>query len=242
MASKPFQFRQFSVADDRCAHKVGTDAVLLGTWVRVPANDISVLDVGTGCGVIALILAQRTSDATSVHAIEISEADAMQAAENVANSPWSHRVTVFHQALQDFSPHEPYDLVVSNPPYFVNSLLPPGKQRSRARHTLDLSFESLIESGNRLLKDKGRLALILPPAEAGTFNGLATRYGMRCLRRTLFHSKHGRPAERVLMEWAKTGVPEPDTHLVLCGADGNWSAEYRALTRDFYLRAADPAV
>src|SRR5690606_23079667 len=200
MASKPFQFKQFSVADDRCAHKVGTDAVLLATWVHLDSTSTRILDVGTGCGVIALIIAQRSAASTNIDAIDIAEPDAQQAAENVGRSPWRDRVVVHHKALQEFEGRRCYDLVISNPPFFADSLLSPDPARTRARHLSDLTVAALVEHSKRLLAPVGRLALILPPVEASRFETTAFDAGLKCVRRTRFRTRPARPVERILME------------------------------------------
>jgi tRNA1Val (adenine37-N6)-methyltransferase len=138
-----FQFKQFSVAHDRSTHKIGTDGVLLGAWADV-SNVQYILDVGTGTGVIALMMAQRTAGSVLIDAVEIEKEDSEQALQNVLQSPWASRIGVHHTAIQNFSPSRQYDLVISNPPYFVNSWKPPEKKRSQARHTHELSFDELL--------------------------------------------------------------------------------------------------
>jgi len=136
----PFQFKKFVIHHDRCALRVGTDAVLLGSWVDVNKAKV-ILDVGTGSGVIALMLAQRTEDDVQIDAIEIEKEDVSQAKENVLPSPWPKKVSIFEKSFQEFVPPLKYDLIVSNPPYFINSLLPPTVHRARTRHTEHLTFE-----------------------------------------------------------------------------------------------------
>ncbi len=133
---KTFQFKKFTIAQDRCAMKVGTDGVLLGAWAR---GGKRVLDIGTGTGLVALMMAQRFTDAV-VDAVEIDHDTAGQAMENVSSSPFANRVKVFAKALQGFEPDAPYDSIVTNPPFFSNSLLAPDSSRTMARHTVALSF------------------------------------------------------------------------------------------------------
>ena len=163
-----FHFKKFSVAHDKSTHKVGTDGVLLGAWVSLEEVQ-RILDVGTGTGVISLMLAQRTPETVTIDAVEIEEDDALQAAENVRQSPWPEKIKVYHKTIQAFSPGKKYDLIISNPPFFVESWLPPEKKRSQARHTEQLSFEELLESATRLLSANGRLAVILPFQEGLQF-------------------------------------------------------------------------
>ena len=158
-----FKFKQFAVEQDDVAMKVGTDGVLLGAWANTD-NAKRILDIGTGTGVIALQMAQRNPVA-QIHAVEIDETAAHRARANFDLSPWAERMNVEQTAVQEFSPAEKFDLIVSNPPYFVDSLLPPDAKRSTARHTHDLSFEELDSAVCQLLADDGLFALILPVTE-----------------------------------------------------------------------------
>jgi len=231
--SKPFHFKQFSVHHDRCAMKVGTDGVLLGAWASIE-NTKHILDIGTGSGVIALMLAQRTNEAVLIDAIEIEKADAEQAGENVLNSPWANRISVHQKSLQDFLPNNKYDLIVSNPPYFVNSLLPPTKSRTQARHTSNLSFEELIAHSLRLLNDNGRLAVILPFNEGNIFKTIAEKNQLYLIRETAFHSKEEKPQERWLLEFSFQKKELISDKLTLYNSNGNKSSDYQKLTFDFY--------
>lgn len=235
MSIEPFRFRQFTVAHDRCTHKVGTDSVLLGVWVRISGTDKNLLDIGTGCGVIALILAQRSAQDARIDAIEIDEQEARQAAENVVHSPWKEKMRVHHTSLQDFFPEGKYDLIVSNPPYFTNSLLPSDKNRSRARHAHLLPYDELLDHAVRLMHKTGRLALILPPAEAAQLKALAKIRALMAIRTTSFRARAGKRVERILMELAFSGKAEKDDELILYEEGNKWSDAYVHLTRDFYL-------
>lgn len=235
MTSQPFRFKKFTVAYDRCTHKVGTDAVLLGSWVNTAQTD-NILDIGTGSGIIALMLGQRTGDKTSIDAIEVQPDDAEQARENVAHSPWPNKIAVHTGAAQTFFPEKRYDLIVSNPPYFSKSLLPPDSKRSVARHTGDLSFKDLLQTAVRLLSPFGRLAVILPYAEAVHFIDLAKDFALFPLRITNFRARHHKPVERVLLEFSSKQTNAVISEISLYDKADEWSDTYRALTRDFYLR------
>jgi tRNA1Val (adenine37-N6)-methyltransferase len=227
------QFKQFSVRHDRVAMKVGMDGVLLGGWT--PVGDAkTILDVGTGSGIIALMLAQRTSDAVRIDAVEIS-ADVHQAMENFAASPWKHRLRAFHAAVQEMQPREAYDLIVTNPPYYVNALKPPDPGRERARHDQSLRHDEIVAVAHRLLKPEGRLSLILPWPESKPFEILAARQGLYCVVACDVHSKPDKPPLRRLMVFTRTPAPTQAAWLHLLDADGNPSAEYRSLLADFYL-------
>ena len=150
---KVFRFKQFSIEDKRSAMKVGTDAVLLGAWVNLKGVK-RILDVGTGCGIIALMLAQRTKEDVNIDGIEIDEQCVQQAKENLLETIWCNRVLMHRYSLQAFRSPFKYDLIVSNPPYFNNSQLPPKAHRARARHTDSLSFKELLHHSVRLINVK----------------------------------------------------------------------------------------
>jgi tRNA1Val (adenine37-N6)-methyltransferase len=237
MGSKPFQFKKFSIAQELCTHKVGTDGVLLGAWVNISSTDNSVLDIGTGSGLIALMLAQRVSDGATIDAIDLEVRNVQEAKENVQRSPWPEKVRVQHTSLQKFFPAARYDLIVSNPPYFVSSLLSPDEKRTLARHTQKLSFEELLENAARLLSKSGRFAVILPYVEGLGFIQLARRYDLFPLRQATFRSRLHKPPERLVMELSpEAGQPE-DQDIILYANGDEWSEQYKRLTCDFYLNA-----
>jgi tRNA1Val (adenine37-N6)-methyltransferase len=229
-----FHFKQFNVAHDRSTHKIGTDGVLLGAWVNVSGAQY-ILDIGTGTGVIALMMTQRTAGTAVIDAVEIEKEDSEQAMENVQQSPWPGKVKVHHTAIQDFYPSRQYDLVVSNPPYFINSWKPPEKRRSQARHTHGLSFNELLQAASRLLTTNGRLAVILPYQEALHFTELAKQYQLYVIRRMTFRSRAHKPVERLLIEFGGYAVEVKEEELVLHGEGDQWSEAYCRLTREFYL-------
>lgn len=231
----PFRFKKFSVAHDRCAMKVGTDAVLLGAWVKV-TDAQTILDVGTGSGVIALMLAQRTGETTLVDALEVEKEDAEQAKENFDTSPWASRLRVIQKTLQQFNPDSLYDLIVSNPPYFSNSLLPPSADRTRTRHTHHLTFEELIQHSIRLLKPNGRLAVVLPYQEGLNFKQIAHDLGLHLHRQLAFFSRKGKQQERWLFEFGFEKQLLHEETLTLYDDGDTKSEKYILLTADFYLR------
>ncbi len=236
MGSEPFHFKQFRVAQNQCTHKVGTDGVLLGAWVTVKENERNILDVGTGSGLIALMLAQRTNPSSRIDAVEIEAEDAQQARDNVQQSPWPEKITIYQEAVQRFNPEKKYDLMVSNPPYFVNSRLPPEEKRSQARHTHQLSYQDLLVTVSRLLNKAGRLAVILPYAEGLKFLDLSQSFHLIPVRKTAFRSRAHKPVERLLLELAYAGKLEAEQEIILYESGENWSEDYKKLTREFYLR------
>ena len=158
-----FQFKQFSVQQDQCAMKIGTDGVLLGAWAPISHNTISILDIGTGTGIIALMLAQRTN-AEQIDALEIDEKAYEQAVDNFENSAWSDRLFCFHAGLDEFidEPEDEYDLIVSNPPFYAEDYKTDNEQRDLARFQDALPFEDLLEAADLLLSENGIFALIIP--------------------------------------------------------------------------------
>ena len=241
-----FQFRQFFVRHDLSSMKVGTDGVLLGAWAPLPQRpDIreireirtgySILDVGTGSGLIALMLAQRCPDA-QIDAIDIDEVSCRQAQNNFDASPWAERLHAAHSSLQDWKSWE-YDLIVSNPPFFVDSLKAPDAARCAARHNDTLPFSALIAESARLLKPTGTLAIIVPCEAEETLQTLAAAHGLQCTDRCYVHPKPDRPPKRVLLAWqhASANLGGSTEHLTLEDNHGGRSPEYQQLTGEFYL-------
>lgn len=234
MLANDFRFKRFTIEQKLSNHKVGTDSVLLGAWVSIHSA-INILDIGTGTGVIALMLAQRSEEIKShIDAIEIQEADWQQASRNITMSPWADRVTALHSSLQRFDAHRQYDLIVSNPPYFQKSLKPPEPKRAMVRHTDTLPFTELIGYSKRLLSHEGRLAVILPENESRQFIPLCTISALYLRRRCDVITRGEQTIERVLLEFSRTPGPIANEMLKMREGD-DWSEEYRLLTKEFYL-------
>ncbi|MBR5249547.1 MAG: methyltransferase [Bacteroidales bacterium] len=246
-----FRFKQFSVRNISSAMKVGTDAVLLGTWMEV-AGAQRLLDIGTGTGVIALLGAQRraTLDATTpflIEALDIEANAAREATGNFENSPWASSLQAVHTSLQDWVAdplhHHQYDLIFSNPPYFDQAWKPDQEERRLARHSDTLPFLDLLTGALALLKPGGRLALILPQQEGLQMLELAertlyqVRWRMEIVRKTAVYTVRRKPARRLLLEFVKSQQPLPlqTDELTIHDKNGDFSADYRALTGDFYL-------
>jgi tRNA1Val (adenine37-N6)-methyltransferase len=231
--STGFTFKQFHVQHERCAMKVGTDGVLLGCWTDVPA-DGRILDIGTGSGLIALMIAQRTD--AEIDAIDIASDAYEQACFNFAQSPWNERLKAHISSIQEWQCEEQYDLIVSNPPYFNNSLKNPDKGRELARHTDSLSYAELIAHSVRVLKETGRLSIILPAEEERTVCTIADAHGLYLSRVTRVYSKESKPMRRVLLSWVKQADGDVrEDKLVLENAEGGRSTQYQELAKDFYL-------
>lgn len=215
--------------------KVGTDGVLLGAWAGVRASDRRVLDVGTGTGLIALMLAQRAPDARIV-GVDVD--DVAQARENADASPWGSRLMFVQAPVQEFESAERFDLIVSNPPFFVDSLTCPDPGRTTARHAVRLPFEELRDAVVRLLGPGGRFAVVLPTDMAARFEAVCAGY-LALSRRAEVRTTPVRAPKRVLLEFVATqGVIAPEiSELVIgTGQHEEYTPQYKTLTRDFYLK------
>ncbi|MBN1157809.1 MAG: methyltransferase [Bacteroidales bacterium] len=236
MSNKYFRFKQFIVYHDRCAMKVGTDGILLGAWTNV-AGMQRILDVGTGTGLIALMLAQR-SDAI-IDAVEIDQEAAWQAEQNVAASPWSHRMRVHPVPFQEFSLQNAgtYDLIVSNPPYFQHAMKPASESRITARHDIKLSYRDLIRHAGKLLTPYGKISVIIPYDLSVTFTKQAWFSRLYPSRILNVRSTSSKPFTRVIMELSGQKNHRPViSDLTLMQEDsGTYTEEYKKLTTDFYL-------
>ena len=230
----PFTFKQFVIHDDRCAMKVGTDAVLLGAWTSAAGAE-TILDIGTGSGILALMLAQRTPSNTRVDAVEIAQPDFIQATENARSSPWPEKINMHHVAIQSYQTDTRYDLIVCNPPYFINSLVPPTLSRERARHAGSLSSRELLAAVKGNLSKAGTFSIILPTVEGIQFQSAAKEFDLYPSRRLAFYSRKQKPQERWLMEFSFEERDCVTETLVLYGSGNEWSEEYKLLARDFYL-------
>ena len=236
MANPYFSFKKFTVYHDKCAMKVGVDGVLLGVWADV-ANTTSILDIGTGSGLIALMLAQR-SDA-HITAIDIEPNAVIQACENVENSLWNDRIVVKEIALQDFASENDtkFDLIVSNPPYFVNSLKNPDGNRSTARHADTLTHADLLLNAQKMLSQNGRICIILPVNEGLQCKEFAEKTDLYCHKMVYVHPKPDTEAKRLLLEF---GFEKADLRIFKLEIETSdrhqYSAEFSALAKDFYLK------
>lgn len=232
-----FRFKRFAIEQERSAMKVGTDGVLLGAWARLEENHRRVLDIGTGTGLIALMVAQRTEEwGTKVVGVEIDPSAAEDARENVRRSEWAERVEVAQTPIQEYSPEEQFDHIISNPPYFVASLLSPDAARTTARHTTSLTFDDLAAAAARLLATEGLLSVVLPYDAASDMTLAAARKGLFLVRRTNVASKTGGKALRSLLEYSRRPQPTATEHLTIHLPDGDYTPEYKELTKAFYLK------
>ena len=233
-----FQFKQFSLEQDRCAMKIGTDGVLLGAWTPIENNPFSILDIGAGTGIIALMLAQR-SFAEQIDALEIDEEAYEQATDNFENSPWNDRLYCFHAGLDEFveEPEDEYDLIVSNPPFYSEDYKSNDDQRDVARFQDAMPFEDLIEAADLLLSENGIFAVIIPFKEEERFLALAAAYELFSLKITRVKGNTTSEIKRSLLAFSRKEIIDfPTDELIIETARHIYTPEYIALTKDFYLK------
>lgn len=234
--SKPgFTFKRFHVDDSNCAMKVGTDGVLLGAWANCQ-NARSVLDIGTGSGLIALMIAQRNSEACIV-AIDIDENAAKQSAQNFTDSSWANRLQSAHSSLQDYRPESKFDLIISNPPYFESNGQISDEARNKARHDSNLALNEILEFAATHLGKDGMLAVVLPFDSLHICIELATAIGLKVNRRQDVLPIPEAEPKRVMLELARDANNEVLDPLVIEDKGRHqYSNQYIALTKDFYLK------
>jgi tRNA1Val (adenine37-N6)-methyltransferase len=232
-----FQFKQFTIQQDRCAMKVGTDGVLLGAWCPIDNHPFSVLDIGAGTGIIALMLAQRTN-ATQIDAIEIDENAYEQCVENFESSPWGDRLFCFHAGLDEFieDPEDEYDLIISNPPFYAEDYKTENEQRDLARFQEAMPFEELVEAANLLLAENGIFAVIIPYKEEEKFIALCAEAELYPVKVTRVKGTPTAEIKRSLLAFKRyeLSVLTAD-ELVIETARHQYTEAYTALTKDFYL-------
>jgi tRNA1Val (adenine37-N6)-methyltransferase len=236
MSNNYFSFKQFTVYHDQCAMKVGTDGVLLGSWTA-PGNSSRILDVGSGSGLVSIMLAQRS--AAIIDGVEIEKNACLQARKNATGSPWQNRINFYHDSIQHFSESTSlrYNLIASNPPYFKNSLKPAARPRSMARHNTALDYGTLLACTSKLLLPGGRLSVIIPSDDQRLFAGLADFHRLQPSRLTWVRPAPGKAYSRCLMELtAAAGLICDENELIIRKDDmKTYSENYIQLTRDFYL-------
>ena len=233
-----FTFKKFAVEQDRCAMKIGTDGVLLGAWTPITNNPFSVLDIGAGTGIIALMLAQRTN-AEQIDALEIDEEAYEQAVENFENSPWSDRLFCFHAGLDEVieEPEDEYDLIVSNPPFYSEDYKTDNEQRDLARFQDAMPFEDLIEAADLLLSENGIFAVIIPFKEEEKFLALATDFELYPFKITHVKGTPTSEIKRSLLAFTRNETTDLLAEELIIEIERHiYTPEYIALTKDFYLK------
>ncbi len=242
--SKPFAFKQFTIEQDRCAMKIGTDGVLLGAWTTLNANVYNILDIGTGTGIIALMLAQR-SIAENIEAIELDGDAFEQCTENFENSPWSDRLFCFHAGFDEFvdeyTEEEPdeselYNLIVSNPPFYTEEVSSGDIARDNARQHNSLPFNELLEGVSKLLTKKGSFSTIIPFKEEESFIKLAAKFSLFPKRITRVKGNALTEIKRSLLEFTFTKQNTLINNLIIEKERHQYTEQYKKLTKDFYLK------
>jgi len=234
MSNNYFIFKQFTINQEKCAFKVGTDGVLLGASAELTGKK-RILDIGTGTGLIALILAQRCD--AEITAVEPDSDSFIQASENISHSKWNNRITVVNCFLQDYFPENvKFDLLVTNPPYFIDSMKNTEPARSAARHNINLTHSDILRGAVRLLDEEGSLQLILPYAEGNLFIAEAQEYGFYC--NSILKVKPTPAAEirRLVLGFSRQKIKPVERFLTIeKGKRHDFTEEYIQLTRDLYL-------
>lgn len=233
-----FQFKQFSVKQDRCGMKIGTDGVLLGAWAPIDNHPKTILDIGTGTGIIALMLAQRC-DAQQIDALEIDENAYEQAVDNFENTSWGDRLFCFHAGLDEFieDPEDEYDLIVSNPPFYSEDYRSDNEQRDLARFQEAMPFEDLIDAAALLLSENGIFSVIIPYKEEEFFIDLCAKADLFPIKVTRVKGSHKTQIVRSLIAFKRyeLSVLLAD-ELVIEINRHEYTEEYIELTKEFYLK------
>lgn len=237
--TKPFKFKNFTIQQDRCAMKIGTDGVLLGAWASLENHPFSILDIGTGTGIIALMMAQRSS-AELIDALEIDEDAYEQAVENFENSDWGDRLFCYHAAFDEFveemQEEEKYDLIISNPPFYSDEYTSGNAQRDQARFADALPFEELLQGVSLLLSEEGKFNVIIPKKEEETFLKIAEHNHLFPHRITRVKGDVNSEVKRSLMEFGFEKKELNPTELTIENSRHNYTPEYIELVKDFYLK------
>jgi tRNA1Val (adenine37-N6)-methyltransferase len=229
-----FQFQQFFVADDRCAMKVGTDGILLGAWAKIELAQ-HILDIGTGCGLLVLMAAQRNPVA-QIQSVESDSEAAQQAAGNFRQSLWPGRLKVWNTTVQQFAPQDSkFDAILCNPPFFTYGLLAADDSRRKARHNVELSLEELFAAVRRMLANQGNFSMIWPATSVAEALQAANTAGLKLSRRTNVCPLPNAPPNRVLLEFGFQSVDVVDEWLTVELSKHVYSDAYRQLTGEFYL-------
>ncbi len=233
LKTKGFNFKQFCIEGGESGMPVSTDGVMLGAWIQSP-NDAKILDIGTGTGLLALMCAQRFTEA-EITAVDIELTAVAAAQKNMAQSPWSDRVSVHHTDILHFTPTHSFQRIICNPPYFNSGEQSKHSQRATARHTDTLGHNALLQRCYHLLDDEGRASFVLPITEGEQFIELALNQGWYLSRICRVQPSEKKPVHRLLFELSKRPCDLQTSHLIIRSNDG-YSDDFIQLTREFYLK------
>lgn len=228
-----FEFKKFSIRHDRSSMKVGTDSVLLGAWCDVN-NAKTILDVGTGCGILALMLAQRNQDVV-VDAIDIDHNSVLQAKDNFNNSPWGIRLNAIEQDFTCYKTNKKYDLIVSNPPFFSNGILPENIARTNARHTITLTYQSLILNAKSLLSNSGKIAIVAPFDCFQEILDVCNNNDLYISNIVNIKTTPCKVPKRILIEITNQPKDMVTSTLIIADTQNEYTEEFRQLCSPFYL-------
>lgn len=235
--NKPFQFKAFTVNQDKCAMKIGTDSVLLGAWTSINHRPFSVLDIGAGTGVLGLMIAQR-SNAQNIEAIEIDGNAYEQCSENFENSPWADRLFCYHASLIEFTEEieDKFDLIICNPPFYSEDYKTENKARDLARFNDAMPFEHLIYAAVNLLSKDGIISVVIPHKEEPSFVDLASKVGLFPNRMLRVKGNPDSDIKRSLLEFSFNELEVQTSELIIETARHQYTEDYINLTKDFYLK------
>lgn len=242
MIGNPFKFKQFSVNQNKCAMKIGTDAVLIGAWTSLENNPLSVLDIGAGTGVLALMLAQRSNALPIaieiIDAIEIDDDAYEQCVENFEQSDWNDRLFCFHASLEEFVEdiEDKYNLIICNPPFYAEDYKTDNNSRDLARFQDAMPFDHLLESVSKLLSEKGIFSVVIPFKEEEIFIGLASRFNLFPKRILRVKGNPSSEIKRSLMEFSFSKNNTEVNELIIETERHQYTEEYINLTKEFYLK------
>lgn len=235
--SKPFQFKQFTIHQEKTAMKVGTDGVLLGAWAKVNSDAFNILDIGAGTGLIALMMAQR-SNAEVIDAVELNNDAYEQTVENFELSEWGDRLFCYHASLQEFADEieDKYDVIISNPPFYTSTYKELSNERAMARHTESLNYKELLEGVLKLLSKQGSCAFIIPFQEEENFIAIANELGLFPNRITRVKGTKNTPIKRSLLQCSFIQAEPKVNELIIEIKRHQYTQDYMDLVKDYYLK------
>lgn len=230
-----FQFKQFAISDTEAAMKLGTDAVLLGAWATIEKAK-NILDIGTGCGILSLMAAQRNSEA-SIDALEIDKNSCECAKKNFAHSSWTNRIILYHQSFQAFfkNTKKKYDGIISNPPYFSNQLPSPDSLRNQSRHNQSLPFDVLIYGCKKILADNGQIHVIIPDISFEEIKRLIQREQLFFHKHAIVMTNDTGKKKRHIITLGKNKMDYITEKIIIRDTEGNYTGQYKELTKEFYI-------
>ncbi|MGX2950380.1 tRNA1(Val) (adenine(37)-N6)-methyltransferase [Ursidibacter sp. B-7004-1] len=231
--STGFQFKQFFIAHDKCAMKVNTDSIILGSLVNT-AQCKQILDLGTGSGLLAIMLAQRTAYDCQITAVELEQNAFIQATENIHHSPWADRITPLQADILQLTLTDKFDLIVSNPPYFEHSLATRSSERDLARNTTQSHF-TWLEQAKKWLKETGRIAFILPTETSEKLIQQAKYLNLHCVEKWNIITKEGKKPKRSITIFSQQMIACIEKELIVYQSNNEYTQTFKDLTKDFYL-------